>query len=146
MVLLTDYSNDQVLFYNELPEYEAVGSHPSIVSFVLKFDDDKIQIRPLKRSREVKYEWLQFILLPKLAKWARESTSDGIFRENNAGSLNLIASDRYNELYSLWREKYGKELILVSIIRVHNVQSVFDNILFMIHCFLSRNGQRVRIH
>lgn len=58
-------------------------------------------------------DWIKFILLPKLVKWAKEADTTEFCKENAVSSLKLISADSYNELYLHWRDKYGKRLIEV---------------------------------
>lgn len=105
-----NYESNQILHYAIICNSEKI--HPSVCSFVIHFSDSSISVNIIPSpNRLVLSDWIKFILLPKLVKWAKEADTNRFCKENAVNSLKLISADSYNELYLHWRDKYGKRLI-----------------------------------
>lgn len=112
MFMIVDYSTNQILHFKIIDNSGKI--HPSVCSFSIQFWDNEITTKIMPRL-SASSDWIKFILLPKLIKWAEEANSADTFQHSNNGSLKLIPVDRYNELYLHWKEKYGKSLVEVNI-------------------------------
>lgn len=64
-------------------------------------------------EKEKMLNWIKFVLQPKLLKWARSGNKDGKTKSNK--SLGLVDIEDYTNLYAALKEKYGKDLVDVSI-------------------------------
>ncbi|XP_065220963.1 probable tRNA (uracil-O(2)-)-methyltransferase [Planococcus citri] len=111
-IVVINYSSDEILHLEIVSENDG-RSHSPTVSFILQFVDDRIEMRlvPSTNMESKNYEWLQFHLLPKLIKWAKEAEPLDEVNSKGCSSLSCIDTDEYNELYIYLKDKYGKSIV-----------------------------------
>ena len=78
-------------------------------------------------------EWLQTTLLRKLVNWSSEKKL-----RTSVTSLRLVPVDRYNELYSTLKDKYGRKFVEVHVLILSNSISKKSNPYFI--CQLTLNS------
>ena len=58
-------------------------------------------------------DWLGGVLLPKILRWAAESSSDREAHPEHGMGQCVVPLDRYFVLYQQLKDKYGKTLVKV---------------------------------
>lgn len=94
-----------------LPEKHCSGAEPP---YAISLNDNKILVNSKGVSNSPNEQWLQYCLLPKFTKWWT-SFADDTESSERIESLSLINIEEYNQLYNELKDKYGIDMVKVSL-------------------------------
>lgn len=140
-VTIVEKDNNSITSYYKclLNDKQSLGfKYPYQICY--RNNEISIKVKKLEDKNDPSLEWIKTHLFPRLIKWIDNSEMQNNFV---SGSLNLVPTDKYAELYGQLKQKYGAEIVKIWPENTDPLKFVYEDIAIATYLLLIWEKERI---